>query len=284
MRSPSPWARRLELALAVVLVSAAAALAALEGRSTLAASLRDQTPVVARLSFRGETRGSSFVLVYHPRARTLDVADLAGKPLSAADPEGTLGPPAFEASIAVEGEPPTDALAARRWFTSWRRGLRFWREAARPQARQALEGLTLYERALVALEAYRLAPASIRPVWPPAAAHRRELWAGLLRETPAPADPAQIRVEVLNGCGEAGVALGATKVLRWHQVDVIDYGNAGPQEETRLVDRAGRPADARRVAELLGCPDADVWTQYDPQATAPVALVLGKDFRRCRRL
>ncbi|MBI4347465.1 MAG: LytR C-terminal domain-containing protein [Elusimicrobia bacterium] len=284
MRSLNSWARPVELALVVVGLSVAVALGALERRSGLAASLRAGAPVVARLSFRGETRGSSFVLVYHPSSRTLDIADLAGKPLTAADPDGVLPPPAFEASVDVLGEAPADALAVRRLLDSWPRGLRFWWEAARPSRQGALAGTSAYDRALIALEAYRLAPGSVRPVWPPASAYRRELWASLLRDAPASADPAQIRVEVLNGSGESGLALSATKALRWHQVDVIDYGNADDHGETHLVDRAGRPSDARRVAELLGCPDADVWTQYDPSATAPVALVLGRDFRRCRRL
>ncbi len=109
--------------------------------------------------------------------------------------------------------------------------------------------------------------------------------AKVLRDVPPASRLSDLRVEVLNASGEAGVALSATKALRADQVDVIDYGNAAaPEPETRLVDRAGRPRDARRVAELLGCPDAEVWTQYDPQAMSPVALVLGQDFRRCRRL
>lgn len=282
----SPWERRLEAALVVSFLGAAATLASFESSSGLAAKLRDGRPVTALLTLRGETGAANLLGVYRPVTRSLDLVDLGPRGPASLGADGALVPPDLELSVETAGEAPSDALSAKRWLARWPRGALFWAAAARAYRRQGPpEGLSPYEAALLACELYRLPPSAVRPVWLPAAAHRRALLDSVLRDAPPAALPSQLRVEVLNASGENGVALNATKELRSELVDVIDYGNAAAAEpHTRLVDRAGRPKDALRVAELMGCPDAEVWTQYEPQAAAPVALVLGRDFRRCRRL
>ncbi|MBI5202692.1 MAG: LytR C-terminal domain-containing protein [Elusimicrobia bacterium] len=282
MPAVGPWARRGEAALVVVFLVSAAALAAVESRSPLASKLRSGEPIVLQLSVKGESGSSPYLGVYHPATRALDLVDLGPKGLASLGADAALVSPDLPMTLHADGPAPSDALGAKRLLSSWPHGARFWWVAAR-SPRPA--GLSPYEAALLALELYRLNPAEIRPVWPPAAAHRKALLESLLRDAPPASLTTELRVEVQNASGEGGVALAATKALRADQVDVIDYGNAPAAEpETRVVDRAGRPRDARRVAELLGCPDAEVWTQYDPQAMSPVALVLGQDFRRCRRL
>lgn len=300
-RTVGAWVRRLELGLVVLLLSAAAELAVLESRSELAKGLRTGAPLVAIL-VEDSDPPAFFGAVYRPRLRALDLVKLPnaepGQPkarglerlykqggLSGELPEavGALlgaGRPAL--SLTLPAGAGSEAPALRRWILSWPRGLAFWR-AALGAARRS--GLPLYEAALLALEAYRLAPADIRPVWLPAPPVRERLAEVLTGPRPPPSLPAQIHAEVLNASGEPGVAQRATKVLRWHEVDVMDFGNApGAEPETRIVDRAGKPEDARYVARLLGCADAEVWTQLDPQASVPLSIVLGRDFRRCLAL
>ena len=67
----------------------------------------------------------------------------------------------------------------------------------------------------------------------------------------------RVRVEVLNGGGESGMAREATGVLRDLGLDVVYYGNAETfsQDPSVVVDRVGRLEDARKLADALGIPD-----------------------------
>lgn len=64
----------------------------------------------------------------------------------------------------------------------------------------------------------------------------------------------RIRVEVLNSGGQSGLAREATGVLRDLGLDVVYYGNAETftDEPSVVLDRVGRLADARKVADALG--------------------------------
>ncbi len=63
-----------------------------------------------------------------------------------------------------------------------------------------------------------------------------------------------IRVEVLNGAGVPGLAREVTDFLRGAGFDVVFYGNAGSlaRDSTTVLDRAGNPEAAARVAAALG--------------------------------
>lgn len=94
-----------------------------------------------------------------------------------------------------------------------------------------------------------------------------------------------VTAEVLNASGLDGVALRATKILRLRGFDVVHFGNAPqPEPATRFADRSGRPEEARDAAEALGCPEAEIVTEVLSDPKASVTVVLGPDFRRCRRL
>jgi hypothetical protein len=89
----------------------------------------------------------------------------------------------------------------------------------------------------------------------------------------------RIRVEVLNGAGEAGAAAAATDSLRAAGFDVKTYGNA-PRfdvEATYVVDRSGIEGAAERVAERLG--DAELRVGLDPDLHLDATVVLGADWR-----
>lgn len=87
-----------------------------------------------------------------------------------------------------------------------------------------------------------------------------------------------LRVEVLNGSGIPGLARDATRYLRDRSYDVVYYGNApGEARDTSVViDRVGRPEDARRVAETLGIDE--VRSAPDTTLYLEATVVLGRDW------
>jgi len=89
----------------------------------------------------------------------------------------------------------------------------------------------------------------------------------------------RIRVEVLNGAGDAGAAARITEVLSAAGVDVKTYGNAARYDYERSVvlDRSGRPGAARAVAEILN--GAEVEEQLDTELYLDATVILGDDWR-----
>ncbi len=88
-----------------------------------------------------------------------------------------------------------------------------------------------------------------------------------------------IRVEVLNGCGEPGVAEKVTDWLRDKGFDIVYYGNADSfgYEETLLFDRSGRPEFARDVGSVLGCERIE--RKFDRLLLLDVTVIVGKDWQ-----
>jgi hypothetical protein len=92
-------------------------------------------------------------------------------------------------------------------------------------------------------------------------------------------------VEVINASGAPGIALRATKILRWQGVDVVHFGNAPvPEPSMSFLVRFGPQSAAWTAREALGCPDGDVVTEMEPEPRASVTVILGKDYLRCRGL
>lgn len=91
-------------------------------------------------------------------------------------------------------------------------------------------------------------------------------------------DPAQVRVEVLNGAGTPGLARDATRRLRSGGFDVVYFGNARSFDRGRSVvlDRVGDPARARAVAAALGIDS--VAAARDTTLLLDVTVVLGGDW------
>ena len=109
------------------------------------------------------------------------------------------------------------------------------------------------------------------------------------QEAPGPvAEPAhmpppqgRVRVEILNGGGQSGVAREATSALRDLRLDVVYYGNARTfsEDSSVVMDRVGRLDAARFVADALNIrtvrsePDSnlfvDVTVRLGPEWTLP---------------
>jgi hypothetical protein len=101
---------------------------------------------------------------------------------------------------------------------------------------------------------------------------------GLRVFTPAADNPAEVRIEVLNGAGTAGLARDATYRLRGDGFDVVFFGNADHFGYPRsvVVDRVGRPDRARAVATALGIDS--VASAVDSSLMVEVTVLLGDDW------
>jgi hypothetical protein len=92
-----------------------------------------------------------------------------------------------------------------------------------------------------------------------------------------PLDGNRVRVEVLNGAGVPGLARNVTRTLRQKNFDVVFFGNApAGRDSSVVIDRAGRPADAYRVAEALGI--TRVESVPDTSLYLEATVILGRDW------
>ena len=107
-------------------------------------------------------------------------------------------------------------------------------------------------------------------------------WWQIAPPLPQRAQPLQIhgrlRVEVLNGGGNSGVARDATTVLRDLGLDVVYYGNAKnfSEDPSVVMDRVGRLGAARAVADALGIPE--VVSEPDSTLFVDVTVRLGPEW------
>lgn len=104
------------------------------------------------------------------------------------------------------------------------------------------------------------------------------------REVPKPEAIPQIspiRVEILNGGGEAQIAARLRKKARALGLDVIHEGNAPSFNylHTLVVDLDGDLEQARQVADVLGIPHF-IQQQRDQFSLASVSIIIGRDYRR----
>jgi len=102
-------------------------------------------------------------------------------------------------------------------------------------------------------------------------------WLGPGQEQPSLVEQKVIRVEVLNGCGVAGLAGEVTDFLRLKGFDVVNVGNAENFDfpETLVVDRIGDMPGAWQVARAVGIDN--VIQQKDEDLLLDVTLILGRD-------
>ena len=95
---------------------------------------------------------------------------------------------------------------------------------------------------------------------------------------PLPAPDRRVTIEVLNASGRAGLARGATRVLRRRGLDVVFFGNAdAPADSTRILVRRGDPGAGRDVRDALGL--GRVAIEPDTLRRVDVSVILGRDFR-----
>lgn len=89
-----------------------------------------------------------------------------------------------------------------------------------------------------------------------------------------------LKIEVLNGCGEPGLAQGAAERLQGLGHDVVRVGDAPEKGHSRTVmlDRRGRDRLTRELARRIGpCP---VLLEWVATAEVDLTLILGADWRQ----
>ncbi len=87
-----------------------------------------------------------------------------------------------------------------------------------------------------------------------------------------------IRLEILNGTANSGLARRTAELYRSYGFDVVTVGNAEQDgvQETIVVDRVGNEIFANRTAEIIRASLIDL--QLEGQPGVDVTIVLGEDF------
>jgi len=87
-----------------------------------------------------------------------------------------------------------------------------------------------------------------------------------------------ITVKVWNASGRSKVALQVTKFLRKQGFDVVDWDTYSmKQPASRVIDRTGELANAKKVAEVLGVDDFH--SEMNPKSMVDVEVVIGSNFQ-----
>lgn len=88
------------------------------------------------------------------------------------------------------------------------------------------------------------------------------------------------QIDVLNGCGVAGVAAKISARLRQRGFDVVEIRNykSFDLRQTIVIDRVGNLAQALRVASALGVGRDNVIQEINLDYYVDVTVVIGKDF------
>jgi LCP family protein required for cell wall assembly len=100
------------------------------------------------------------------------------------------------------------------------------------------------------------------------------------------ADPAammqaeQARVIVQNGTGQDGLASRMSEYLRNQGVNVIQEGNADQMYgQMSLIDYTGKPYTLAYLAKTMNISTSHIFSRYDPNSPADVAVVIGTDWQ-----
>lgn len=93
----------------------------------------------------------------------------------------------------------------------------------------------------------------------------------------------RIKVEVLNGCAEPGIARKFSRILRAKGFDVVNGDGANAEHfgflETIVVDRCGEPEKAKKIAEILGTKNMIQQVREAAYHVEEVTVVIGRDFK-----
>lgn len=93
-----------------------------------------------------------------------------------------------------------------------------------------------------------------------------------------------IQLEVLNGCGVAGLADEFTSVLRRNGFDVVETGNFDnfDMQETLVIARTYNTENARRVARALGVAEENVLVEASDDFYLDATVVIGSDYQNLK--
>lgn len=96
----------------------------------------------------------------------------------------------------------------------------------------------------------------------------------------------KIQLEILNGCGERGVAKKLTDLLKKSKYDVVNSGNYIEKgkinwhvQETKIIDQVNNQENARDLADHMGILYANIDFFDNPSPIADITIVIGKDYR-----
>lgn len=110
-------------------------------------------------------------------------------------------------------------------------------------------------------------------------------------ETPPPLSPLKkrIQVEVLNGCGEQGIAKILGNRLIKKDYDIVNSGNYIENgktkfdvKETKIIDQLKTPENlikAKDLARFIGIKTTRVESFENPSPIADITIVIGQDFK-----
>jgi hypothetical protein len=90
-----------------------------------------------------------------------------------------------------------------------------------------------------------------------------------------------IQLEVLNGCGVAGLADTFTSTLRKNGFDVVQSGNFDNfnMQHTTVISRTPNKDNARLVAEALGIDESQILVEASDDFYLDATVVIGSDYR-----
>ena len=93
-----------------------------------------------------------------------------------------------------------------------------------------------------------------------------------------------IQLDVMNGCGDAGMASKCSSFLRARGFDVVEMRNYKTFDlgESMVIDRAGNRENAERVARALGVRTKNIIQQINQDYYVDVSVVIGKDYSSLR--
>ena len=98
---------------------------------------------------------------------------------------------------------------------------------------------------------------------------------------PESAEQTIVQINVLNGCGISGVGNTMTKFCRTAGYDVVEVGNYKSFDiaESMVIDRVGKPDDAKRLAAQLGIAPKNIVQQFSNDHLVTASVVIGKDYK-----
>jgi hypothetical protein len=96
--------------------------------------------------------------------------------------------------------------------------------------------------------------------------------------------PQKTQVEVLNGCGVAGVAKKTTDYLRTDDIDVVSMGNYKNYSvpKSMVIDRIGEKQTAEKIAKIMGISNDQIKTEIDESKQLAASIVIGKDYKNLK--
>lgn len=96
----------------------------------------------------------------------------------------------------------------------------------------------------------------------------------------------RIQLEILNGCGETGVAKKLTDLLKKSKYDVVNSGNYMQKgavnwevNESKIIDQVNSQDEARKLADVMGILYSNVEIYESPSPIADLTVVIGKDYK-----